>query len=236
MYGRIHGAAWLCIALAGCASATQGSGGDSDGAFGAHDLSLHDLAKAVDHAAAADLTPAADFAIVGACDASSQTLGSGGGPSTCAYGELCASVPMKCAAVSTATCAMGTGAPTWDATAQLAPVITSATATLLPTTATTECANGDPAALVTVQYYSPTTLTTKDVSNLFVGQVKFKKSTVATGSWFSANFVRVLPPKNEHFGSFQVGINCGGATGVMEAGLYILDEASHVSNAVCVSW
>lgn len=236
MYGQLHGAAWLCVALAGCASPTQGSGGDPDGAVVVHDLATHDLAKPVDLAAVADFAPFADFATVGGCDPSSQTLGSGGGPSTCAYGELCTPSTMTCAAVSTAACAMGNGAPTWDEAAQLAPVITSATATLLATTGLTECANGDPAALVTVQYYSPTTLTTQDANNLFDGQVKFKKSTLATGSWFSANFVRMLPPKNEHFGSFQVGINCGGATGVKEAGLYILDEASHVSNAVCVSW
>ncbi|MEO6950631.1 MAG: hypothetical protein ABI321_02380 [Polyangia bacterium] len=236
MRARLHRVAWLCVALAGCASATQGSTGDLDGAVPVKDLPAHDLAKSVDLADPLDLAASPDLATVGGCNATNQALGGGGGPDTCEYGQVCASSTMMCADAPTVTCTMGSGAPTWDEASQLAPVITSISATLLATTGTTECANGDPAALVTVQYYSPTTLTTKDSNTEFLGQVKFKKSTSSTGSWFSANFVRMLPPKNQHFGSFQVGINCGGATGVKEAGLYLLDEAAHVSNAVCVSW
>lgn len=238
MRARGPRAAWLCVVLVGCASSTQSvSGVDPDGAV-VHDLAPKDLAVPVDLVEVVpgpDLGAPADLAQPGGCNPVNQALGAAGGPDTCQYGELCAST-MACVAAPTATCLMGSGAPAWDQSAEAAPVITSITAMLLATTGTTECANGDPAALVTVQYYSPTTLTTQDNNNVFLAQVKFKKSTLTTGSFFSANFVRMLPPKNQHFGSFQVGINCGGATGVKQAGLYITDEAARVSNTVCVSW
>ena len=223
-------------ALAGCASSTQSVGGaESDGAV-VHDLAHKDMAVDVDLAEVAlDLSQPADLAQVGGCNPAAEVIGAANGPDTCQYGEVCAST-MACVEAPTATCLMAGGSPAWNRAAEAAPVITSVSAVLLPTTATTECANGDPAALVTVNYYSPTTLTTHDSNNAFLAQVKFKKSTSVTGSFFSANFVRVLPPKNQQFGSFQVGINCGGATGVKEAGLYIMDESSRVSNTVCVSW
>jgi hypothetical protein len=67
--------------------------------------------------------------------------------------------------------------------------------------------------------------------------VKWKKSTDPGGPWYAGTFARMLPPTNDKFGSFQVGINCGGAGGAVKvAGLYVADEQGRTSNVVCVTW
>lgn len=223
----------LAMGLAACAS-TSGPSGDEDladpvdGDLGVKgDLAGRDLASG-------------DMASSGAtCNPATKTLGAAGGPDTCAYGEVCDAGAMKCVAVATGSCNMIMGAPTWNKAAKMAPVITKATAVLLPqgsTNGTTECLNMDAAALVTVDFYAPNDLTTTSVTNDFLMQVKFKKSVVAGDPFFSGTFLRSPIPSGKS-GSFQVGINCGGAAGAVKtAGFYILDESSRASNAVCVSW
>jgi hypothetical protein len=186
-----------------------------------------------------DMASPGDMASTGAsCNPASQTLGAAGGPDTCAYGEACDSATSKCKAVMNGSCLMVQGAPAWNTATKMAPVITKATAVLLSTTnSMTECANGDPAALVTVEFYAPQVLTTDTMALAFLPQVKFKKSQVAADPWFSGTFLRSPVPTNAKVGSFQVGINCGGAGGTVKtAGLYILDEGGRTSNAICVSW
>jgi hypothetical protein len=188
------------------------------------DLAGKDLAKAP-----ADLTGAGST-----CNPSAMTLGANGGPDVCAYGEYCDAASMHCMPVPVGTCSMVSGAPTWDEAGKQAPVIATISAELLASTdSTTECANGDPAALVTMSYYAPETLTTATTASAFDPQVKWSKSV----TWYSGTFMRQLPAPNSTMGSFQVGINCGGAAGsVKTAGFYILDESGKPSNAVCVSW
>lgn len=248
----LRGLALACVGLGaaglgGCAGASSPGielpdfagidpGGDDLSSPFVDDLGTHDLAKS--DMKVGDMK-AGDMASSGStCNPSATTLGAAGGPDTCAYGERCDDVMNKCVAVTVGSCNMVGGAPTWNMAAKLAPVITKATATLLATTnASTECANGDPAALVTIEWYAPGFLTTQDVVATFLAQVKFKKSTVAGDPFFSATFERMAPVKNTKVGSFQVGINCGGAGGsVKTAGMYIEDEAGHVSNPICVTW
>ncbi len=212
----------------GCAGAT---GGDPTDDLGEVDLTSD--GKAVADAATGDL------ASNGApCNPSATVLGAAGGPDACAYGELCDPATMKCKAVPTGSCNMVGGAPSWDAAGKAAPVIAKVSAMLLPTTdAQTECANGDPAALVTIEYYAPMTLTATTSPATFLPQVKFKKSMVLGDPFYSGTFMRQMPAASQKVGSFKVGINCGGAGGaVKQAGLYILDGGGRSSNPVCVTW
>ena len=225
----------LWVGLAGCAGAA-GSDDPSDafafdGAVGA----LQDLAtKPMDLAK----TDGPNTSAGGSCNPNNHTLGANGGPDVCAYGKACSAVTSTCVPPPSGACAMSAGAPAWNQVGQVAPVITKITASLLATTnPTTECANGDPAALVTVEFYAPTFLTTTDSGNAFLQQVQFKKSESATGTWFDATFLRAAPIKNQNIGSFQVGINCGGAAGASKtAAVYVVDESARTSNVVCVSW
>lgn len=223
----------LTILLQGCASSSGDDGLDlsepRDGAMTA----ASDMAKA-------DLPPLADMAttVGGGCNPANETIGANGGPDTCAYAQICDDATMKCVAAPVGTCTMASGAPVWNKTAKMAPVIVKATASLLATTnASTECLDGDPAALITVEFYAPQNLTSTDVVAEVSKQVKWKKSTMPADPWYSGTFFRALPPKNAKYGSFQVGINCGGAAGsAKSAGLYVVDGSMRTSNAVCVSW
>lgn len=178
-----------------------------------------------------------DAALPSGCDPMSTVLGPEGGPGSCAYGEVCDAMSLACVPVPVGACAMTTGAPAWNQSAKLAPVIARVSATFLATTTTTECLNGDPAALVSIDFYAPSFLTTTSDAAMFVQQVQFKKSTVSSNPYYDANFVRMLPVPNQRVGSFQVGINCGGAAGSSRtAGIYIVDEGGRTSNPVCVTW
>jgi len=233
---------YLALALSACASSTQTGQSSGDAAMSLMpppDLSQPIILVHPDMAAGADLSMVANAT---ACDASSQTIGAAGGPDTCTYGARCDSTTMTCLAPPDGSCAMATGAPTWDSASRQAPVISAVSATLLPTTnGTTECAGGAAAALVTVDFYTPNALTTKsdlaaDVP-AFEHQIMWKKSSSATGSWYPGTFIRMMPTPDAHFGSFQVGINCGGASGTdRTAALYVMDESQRVSNTVCVTW
>jgi hypothetical protein len=222
------------LVLAGCASST-GSSSDHDAAAMTKSPDLAVDGIVLEHA---DMAP--DLAQIAAtsCNAANQTIGAQGGPDACVYGARCDSTTMTCAAPPDGSCAMATGAPTWNSAARQAPVISSVTATLLTTTnGTTECAGSTAAALVTVGFYTPNALTTMDDAATFVKQVMWKKSTSGTGTWYPGTFVRMLPTANAHFGSFQIGINCGGADGVdRTAALYVMDPSSRISNTVCVTW
>jgi hypothetical protein len=89
----------------------------------------------------------------GTCNPANETLGAAGGPDICAYGQRCDDPTDTCKPAPVGTCTNASGAPTWSTAAKMAPVITRATASLLATTSsTTECANGDPAALVTIDF------------------------------------------------------------------------------------
>ena len=224
------------LSLAACAGASMtGEGADlSDPLTG-----NEDMAGPKPDLAGRDLASAGDMASNGAgCNPANETLGAAGGPDVCAYGEICDDASSKCKAVAAASCHLIMGAPTWNKSAKMAPVIAKVSATLLATTdAATECAAGDPAALVTVDYYAPQNLTATTMANVFLPQVKFKKSVVAADPFFSGTFMRVMPAPNMKFGTFKVGINCGGAGGsVKTAGFYITDGGGRASNAVCVSW
>lgn len=228
----------LGAALSACAGAAdtgmpRAGDGSSDGVDSSTATSGDMAQKSVDLAKNDAGAPP-----VGGCNPASQTLGASGGPDICAYGKTCSAATGTCVPPPSGACAMSMGAPAWNTTSAVAPVITKITATLLASTnSMTECANGDPAALVDVQFYAPSFLTSQDVVNAFLSQVQFKKSDLGTGSWFGANFVRAMPVKSQHFGSFQVGINCGGAGGsVKTAAMYIVDEAGRDSNVACVSW
>lgn len=190
----------------------------------------------LDLAHAADLAHG-DAAGPQACDPGNVALGANGGPDVCAYGQVCDGSAHQCVAVQSGSCAMVGGAPTWEEAGKAAPVIATISATLLTSTdPNTECENGDPAALVTIVYYAPMTLTTATTASAFLPQVQFKKSTNPGDPFFDGTFMRVMPQANQTSGSFEVGINCGGATGVREAGMYILDGGGRTSNPVCVSW
>jgi hypothetical protein len=232
MGGPARTALLAALLGAGCA----GAGGPGD----APDLSgVPDQGNGPGDLAGLDLVKIGDMAGGGpSCNPANETLGPAGGPDTCAYGEFCDDASSTCVAVPTGACNMIMGAPPWNKSAQMAPVIGRVSAVLLPATnATTECLNGDPAALVTVDYYAPNTLTSATAANSFLPQVKFKKSVVASDPWYSGTFIRAMPAASAKFGSFKVGINCGGAGGsVKTAGFYILDEGGRASNAVCVSW
>jgi hypothetical protein len=225
----------LALALiAGCA----GAGGPGDDADLSDPTTVDDGATLAD-LAGMDLVKVGDMASNGpSCNPANLALGAAGGPDTCAYGELCDAATSKCAAVPSGSCNMVMGGPVWNKGAKLAPVIAKVSATLLATTdSMTECAAGDPAALVTVDYYAPMNLTSTTMANVFLPQVKFKKSVVSTDPWYSGTFMRQMPAANTKNGTFKVGINCGGAGGAVKtAGFYIVDEGGRTSNLVCVSW
>jgi hypothetical protein len=90
--------------------------------------------------------------------------------------------------------------------------------------------NGDPAGLVTINWYAPQNLTNHSGFADLQNHVKF---SVGSG-YYGANFARQLPPPNQQYGSMQVGIGCGIPHGT--ASLYIADETGHTSNVVCVTW
>ena len=231
--------AGVLLALSGCAGANLSPDGGVRGSDGAA-ASSTDLAQATDAAPKkdgapqTDGAPAGDASSGGACNDQSATLGAQGGPDSCSYGSFCPSTKV-CAKAPVGNCAEASGAPSWDQAAKLAPVIISATAQALATTSsTTECLNGDPAALVTIAYYAPGGLTTHTDFADLTKHAKFKVSASPVGMWVGVNFQRMKPPANAQFGSMQVGVNCGSASG--SAALYIADEAGHTSNPVCVSW
>ncbi len=220
---------------AGCASADP-SGSDRD-------LRVEEELGQGPDLFGADLTNAdagslADLASPPSCNPANKVLSAAAGPDVCVYGERCDDVSTKCGAVLPASCGMATGAPAWNKAAMLAPVITKASAQLLTSTsAATECAGGDPAALVTIELYAPSYFTTSNNAAAFLQQVKWRKSTTSTDPFLSATFIRAQPSPNQKFVTFMVGINCGGAAGASkQAGMYVVDEAAHVSNTVCVSW
>jgi hypothetical protein len=155
-------------------------------------------------------------------------------PGTCSYGQVCGATN-ACEAAPEGTCseATGTGAPAWNKTAGTAPVIVSATVQRLATTdSRNECANGDPAGLVTIRFYAPGNFTTHPDFADLRNHVKFR--TANSGQFFGANFARQLPPQNAVEGTMQVGIGCGNSAET--ASLYIANEAGLTSNVVCVTW
>lgn len=167
----------------------------------------------------------------GTCSATSTTLGAAGGPDTCNYGDFCSGT--TCTAAPVGTCGEATGAPTWNKTAKTAPVITSITAQAMATTnATNQCANGDPAATITINYYAPDGLTSHTAFTDLQNHVKFR--TLTSGSFFGANFPVQDPPVSAQFGTLSVGIGCGNAHET--AAVYIADEQGDTSNVVCVTW
>lgn len=230
---------YLVLALSACASSTETLPGSGDAAMNLMpppDLSQPIIIVHPDMAV--DVIDMAMVSNATACNSADETIGPEGGPDACTYGARCDSSTMTCLAPPDGSCAMATGAPQWDSAARQAPVISSVSATLLASTnSSTECAGGSPAALVTVGFYTPNALTTMSDTIAFEHQIMWKKSSSATGSWYPGTFIRMMPTANAHFGTFQVGINCGGAGGTdRTAALYVMDESMRVSNTVCVTW
>jgi hypothetical protein len=239
--GRAVGWTTLVLTLifeSGCAGVSQGASSEDLADRGGDASPTDDFAAtAFDFATTSDLA-GSDLAGATSCNPANLSLGAGGGPDACAYGQRCDGASSTCQPVSNGSCNMVMGAPVWDAAGKAAPVIANVSATLLSATnSTTECANGDPAALVTVDYYAPMTLTTATQQTTFLSQVKFKKSVVSSDPFYDGTFMRAMPMPNQKTGTFKVGINCGGAAGsVKTAGFYIVDGGGRTSNLVCVSW
>jgi hypothetical protein len=154
-------------------------------------------------------------------------------PGTCNYGQVCSSATNKCEAAPVGTCSEATGAPTWNQSGGTAPVIVSATAVRLSTTnSSNECANGDPAGLVTIRFYAPGGLTTHSDFSDLRDHVKFR--LLNSGTFYGVNFARQLPTSGAVEGTMQIGIGCGNST--EQAAVYIANEAGQTSNVVCVTW
>jgi hypothetical protein len=166
------------------------------------------------------------------CDSRERTIGELGGEGACTYGEYCADDD-NCYPVPIGECAEAQNTPYWTRTNPNAPVITFAAAqSLSSTNPTTECAGGEPAALVTIDFYAAGGLTVHEEFIDLQDHVRFKVTTDATD--FGVNFARVAPIPNQEYGQIQVGINCGQARGT--AAIYIVNENGLSSNTVCVSW
>lgn len=173
-----------------------------------------------------------------ACDPNSTTVDpTTKGISTCEYGEFCqAGSPNTCAAVpneTSASCADAAGAPTWNASAEEAPVIRSVTAVKMNSTdPTTECAGGEAAIELTISYYSPTPLFTGNDFTAFANQIKWKNRA----SFNNAQFPLSMMTAGQNAGTFKVGVACGQATqaGDTPVVVYLTDSTgARTSNVVC---
>lgn len=159
------------------------------------------------------------------CDPATQ-------PGICGYGQVCSSATSKCEAASQGTCSQATGAPAWVQTGSSAPVIVSVTASRLNTTNnTTQCGDGGPAGLVTINFYAPGGLTTHTTLSDLQKHVKAKLN--ASASFVGPSFASTEPAVNATQGSMVVGF-CGPSTAT--GAIYIANEAGQTSNVVCTSW
>ena len=176
------------------------------------------------------LTPASSSVV---CNPQKTTLGSAGGPDVCSYGQGCDPGSSVCVAAPVCTdTSVTVGAPAWSKGNPNAPVIASISATALSTTNTsTQCADGGPAGVVTLTYYSATGFTTQTSFSALQDMVKFNLGN----GFVHASFALVKPAPGAQVGTMTFGI-CSASQHISVAAVYIKDDAGNASNTACTSW
>ncbi len=165
------------------------------------------------------------------CNQATTTIGTSGGPDTCAYGDLCGTAS-SCVAAPVGTCTEGSTAPTWNKAAKAAPVIRAVTAVGSATSnTTTECGDGLKKTVFTIQYYAPTAFLNSTTFATYKPQIKFR----FTGNWVEPSFEAQMPTSGQTYGEIKVGV-CGRDTGPGAVYITAAGDATKSSNVVCATW